>query len=183
MNDKTPGTLWFVIGPSGAGKDTLIALARERLQGSDTLFAHRYITRPADAGGENHVALSNAEFCARECRGSFALAWRRNGLAYGVGAEVCDWLEKGLDVVVNGSRAALPAARAHFATLVPVFVTASPDVLAERLAKRGREDEVAITKRLAEAGAFTPPCDARVIANDGAPEAGGAALFALLSRG
>ncbi|KZE31687.1 phosphonate metabolism protein/1,5-bisphosphokinase (PRPP-forming) PhnN [Crenobacter luteus] len=175
--------LWYVVGPSGAGKDTLINLARARLAGSTTLFAHRYITRPADAGGENHVALSPAEFDAREAGGCFALTWRRHALAYGVGVEVEAWLAAGFDVVVNGSRAALPAARARFPSLVPVFVTASPAVLAQRLARRGREDAAAIAQRLAEAGAFTPPDDARVIVNDGVPEAGGDALLRLLAGG
>lgn len=94
------------MGPSGAGKDSLLGYARERLAGQPLVFAHRHITRPATAGSENHVALSEAEFALREAHGRFAPSWRRNGLAYGLGCEVTDWLAAGLVVVVNGSRAA-----------------------------------------------------------------------------
>ena len=51
------------MGPSGAGKDSILDRARVlTLPGTPVVFAHRYITRPAGSGGENHVALSAAEF-------------------------------------------------------------------------------------------------------------------------
>ena len=79
------GRLIAVMGPSGAGKDALIAYARAKSDPAQVIVAHRYITRPAGAGGENHVALSAAEFAARRAAGLFALAWESHGLAYGVG--------------------------------------------------------------------------------------------------
>ena len=63
------GTLILVIGPSGAGKDSIIAGAAERLRDDKRiLFARRVITRPAHAGGENHLAVSAGEFA--EWRGA-----------------------------------------------------------------------------------------------------------------
>jgi len=166
--DLRRGRLWYVLGPSGAGKDSVIGYARERLGGDDrVLFAHRYITRPANAGGENHVALRPDEFAQRERAGLFALVWHRNGLSYGLGVEVEQWLAQGMDVVVNGSRSALPLAESRFPGLIPLWIGASPEVLAQRLAARGRESEVQIRHRLAEAGAFNPPAHARVLLNDG----------------
>ena len=41
------GQLIYVMGPSGAGKDSLLGYARERLAEQPLVFAHRYITRPA----------------------------------------------------------------------------------------------------------------------------------------
>src|ERR1700730_6969832 len=82
------GRLVAVMGPSGAGKDALIAYVRPRVDPARIVFGHRYITRPADAGGENHVALSPAEFAARRAAGLFALAWESHGLGYGIDGEV-----------------------------------------------------------------------------------------------
>ncbi|AXE36726.1 phosphonate metabolism protein/1,5-bisphosphokinase (PRPP-forming) PhnN [Chromobacterium phragmitis] len=174
-----PGTLWYVIGPSGAGKDSLLAYVRQRLPGG-VVFAHRYITRPAGAGGENHVALSEEEFAAREASGCFALCWRRHGLAYGLGVEVDFWLAQGLDVVVNGSRSSLPLAAQHFHMLRPLWVTASPEILAARLRRRGREGEAAIERRLAEAASFVPSAGCVVLVNDGELAQAGDALLGWL---
>ncbi|AOZ52504.1 phosphonate metabolism protein/1,5-bisphosphokinase (PRPP-forming) PhnN [Chromobacterium vaccinii] len=177
------GILWYVIGPSGAGKDSLLAYARQRLpQVAGVMFAHRYITRPADAGGENHVALSAEEFAAREASGCFALCWRRHGLAYGLGVEVAMWLAQGLDVVVNGSRSMLPLAAECFPTLRPLWITASPEVLAARLAGRGRESVEEIARRLVEAGSFAPPPACEVLWNDGELAEAGECLLTLLAR-
>jgi ribose 1,5-bisphosphokinase len=100
------GRLVAVMGPSGAGKDALIAYARPRLDPARIMLGHRYITRPADAGGENHVRLSPAEFAARRAAGLFALSWESHGLGYAIGGELDLWLGRGLVVVVNIARAA-----------------------------------------------------------------------------
>ena len=51
------GKLIWLMGPSGSGKDSLLEVLRQQ-EHSDLLVAHRYITRPATAGCENHIALS-----------------------------------------------------------------------------------------------------------------------------
>jgi len=146
--------LVYVIGPSGAGKDSLLAHARRRLDGQPVAFAHRYVTRPADAGGENHVALTEGEFLARHTAGCFAMAWASHGLRYGIGIEVRAWMARGLTVVVNGSRGYLPTAAADFPELLPVLVTVDLSVLEGRLRARGRETEDEIAERLRGAAAF-----------------------------
>ena len=97
--------LFLVVGPSGAGKDTLLAgamAADPRLH-----WARRVITRPESAGGEPFEGATEAEFAERLAQGEFALHWDAHGLRYGVPfAE----LPQGRDVIVNGSRAAIPQA-------------------------------------------------------------------------
>lgn len=182
-NAVKPGRLWYVIGPSGAGKDSLLAYARARLPEGKQVFAHRYITRPAEAGGENHVALSENEFLQRERAGCFILAWERNGLHYGIGIEIRMWLDCGLDVVVNGSRAVLPRAQALFPTLIPIWITAPSQVLARRLAQRGRESREEILARLAHVEEFVPPPGARVLENAGELAVAGEQLLAWFRTG
>ncbi len=59
--------LFYIIGASGVGKDSLMNYARQRINGSlPIVFAHRYITRAAKEGNENHVYVSPEEFRSRK---------------------------------------------------------------------------------------------------------------------
>lgn len=156
-NARTSGRLIYVMGPSGAGKDTLLAFARAKLSGTSVLFAHRYITRLADAGGENHVFLSDDEFDTRAALGLFALAWQSHQLRYGIGVEIDAWLERGCTVVVNGSRGHLAEAIERYPLLEVVLIDANPTVLAARLTARGRESAEQVQARLARRVALDVP--------------------------
>jgi ribose 1,5-bisphosphokinase len=172
------GTLLYVIGPSGSGKDSLMRYARERLGGAPrVVFAHRYITRPVELQGENHIALSEAEFDARLAAGLFAMHWHSHGLRYGIGREIDLWLAKGCTVVMNGSREYLPQARRLYPGLIAVLITVSPDVLAARLRARGRETEAEIAARIERARQFPlPEGPLEVIENNGELSAAGERL-------
>lgn len=149
-----PGTgiLVAVVGPSGVGKDSLIGAARAALADTASIrFARRMITRPADEAGENHMPVSSGDFGQLEKAGAFAVSWDAHGLKYGVPASVLDDLDANRIVVVNGSRSALDRFHAVFPRLVVVNVTARPDVLAVRLAARGRESAQEIEARLSRA--------------------------------
>lgn len=176
------GRLVYVIGASGAGKDSIIAYARRRLGADRHVFARRYITRPADSGGEDHIAISPAEFDRDRAAGRFALSWRGNGHGYGVGVEVDRWLESGRHVVLNGSRAYLPDAAARYPGLLPVLVAIDPDVLRRRLSARGRETPDEIEERIRRArdldGVDHPALV--VVANNGPLAEAGEAFMALL---
>lgn len=178
------GVLLYVIGASGSGKDSLMRYAREALaKNSGVVFAHRYITRPHDAGGENHVALSEVEFQARVARNLFPLHWHSHGMRYGIGCELNHWLAKGLTVVLNGSRAYLPEASRHYPELVPVVIEVSPEILRARLQGRGRETQADIDARLLRAGEFEKLQHARLLRfNNDAPLAETGPGFAELIR-
>lgn len=138
-----------VVGPSGAGKDTLMAHAARFFEGrDDVFFVRRVITRDAAAGGEDHDGVSEAEFETLEKAGRFAVSWGAHGLHYGIPAETKEAVAKGLLVVANGSRSALPHFKAAYPCLVVINVTASPEVLATRLEARGRESRDEILRRL-----------------------------------
>lgn len=178
--------LVYVVGPSGSGKDSLLDYARARLPpGANIVFAQRTITRPAAAGGEAHAAVTQAQFDEQRAAGGFAMHWRANGLSYGIGREILDWLAEGRTVVVSGSRAHLPVALAGFPILEVVEIHASPEALRTRLAARGREDAERIRSRLARAEALALANDPAAIriANDGRiEEAGNVLLGFLLQR-
>lgn len=171
------GRLYYVMGPSGAGKDSVLGWVREHGAAHGLLCAHRYITRPAHAGGENHVALSEEEFRSREQRNLFVLTWQAHGLHYGIGTEVQHWLAHGMDVLVNGSRAAFALAHQRFGNLQPVLITANPESIAQRLAARGRETQADIATRLQRAQSYQAPPGSLVIHNDGNLVDAGAALL------
>jgi ribose 1,5-bisphosphokinase len=174
------GRLVCVMGPSGAGKDALIAYARPRVDPARVIFGHRYITRPAEAGGENHIALTAAEFATREAAGLFALTWASHGFRYAIGGELDLWLARGLVVVVNIARAAWTDAAARYPGLAGVLVTAAPAILAERLAARGREDKAAIVERLARDVPLPDDPAIRRLDNSGALAVAGEAFLGLI---
>ena len=160
------GRLIWLMGPSGSGKDSLLSALWQR-EHPQLLVAHRYITRAANAGSENHIALSEQEFFTRAGQNLLALSWHANGYYYGIGIEIDLWLHAGFDVLVNGSRAHLAQARARYASaLLPVCLQVSPEVLRSRLQSRGRESEKEIAQRLARAARYTPS-DCHILNNDG----------------
>lgn len=175
-----PGTLVLVVGPSGAGKDTVIGAARACLDPARPVhFARRLVTRP-QGSGEAHGTLAEEAFSAGHGSGAFALSWRAHGLGYALGPEVVEVIRAGGLAVANGSREAVEDARRRFAHLKVVLVTAPLAVRAARLKARGREVDGAIAERLARDPALSSPPDL-VIENVGTAEAAGRRLADFLA--
>ncbi len=167
--------LVLVVGPSGAGKDSLMNGAKALLRGdSRILFARRAITRPADPDGEDHEPVSPAEFAARD----FALSWTAHGLSYGIPADI---MSAAPVVVANVSRGAIAEAAARWPVLV-LDVTAPPDVLAARLAARGRESADDVARRLRRSVPIPAGVAVETIVNDGPLDVGVARFVAVLER-
>ncbi len=184
MPDRMDGRGCFiaVVGPSGVGKDSLIDAARQTL-GPDgpILFVTRAITRPVDAGGEVHIPLEVAAFRKQAESGSFALHWQAHGLHYGIPVACEANLAEGRSVLANLSRGVIDAMRARYTNRRIIHVTASPSVLASRLALRGRESVTEIEARLSRVD-FAPPQgpDVVTVVNDGTLAEGASAFLAAL---
>ena len=171
-----------VVGPSGAGKDTLMAGARAALA-HDTRFrfVRRAITRPAEAGGEAHEALSEADFDARRVAAGFAFAWEAHGLRYGIPRDIEEDLAARRVVIANLSRAVLLEAGGRYRLRV-LNITAPIEVLAARLAARGRETAADIATRLARDVALPTGLDIETVMNDADVTSGVARVLAALNR-
>ncbi|UZE33402.1 phosphonate metabolism protein/1,5-bisphosphokinase (PRPP-forming) PhnN [Pseudomonas sp. B21-059] len=143
-----PGRLIYLMGPSGAGKDSLIDAARQPLSALGCEVVRRVITRSAESVGEEAQEVTVEEFERRVARGDFALFWRANGLGYGIPVQIDTWLAQGRNVLINGSRGHLPQARERYPDLVPIVLMVDTEVLRRRLLRRGRESLPEIERRL-----------------------------------
>ncbi len=143
------GTLFLIVGPSGVGKDTLLDGARDKLASSAWFsFPRRVITRPADAGGEDHIPATEEEFANQSANGEFWHQWKAHGLSYGIPISIKDDLNRGINVVLNTSRNELDAYQKKADNVVIIYISASPSIVEQRLRQRGRESEDEIGKRL-----------------------------------
>ncbi len=147
----TQPTLFFLIGPAGVGKDTLLnKLKKKQYSSKQPLVAHRYITQAIKENDENHIEMSELDFNRRKEAGLFLFDWEYQGGSYGVGKEVLQWLESGEHVIVNGSRRYLSIAQKIYPELVPIWMTISEKVLRKRLIIRARETKQEREQRIEE---------------------------------
>lgn len=150
------GRLFYVMGPSGAGKDSLLKAVKPLLYGLPVAFVRRYITR-SSAQGEWHIPVTRTRFARMEEEGAFALTWFSHGCSYGIAKSIDCALAHGIFPVVNGSREALPRAQHHYPDLVPFLIDVDPAILRSRLEGRGRESGADIEERLQRAFMPLPP--------------------------
>lgn len=143
-----PGRLVLVVGPSGAGKDTLIDSARAACRHDpDVVFPRRTVTRPSSAA-EDHDTLSEHAFDQAVTEGAFAIWWSAHGLRYGIPLSIDTDIRAGRTVVCNVSRSVVGAGRKRYARVVVVLVTAPQAILAARLAERKRGTDGAVADRV-----------------------------------
>lgn len=143
-----PGRLVLVVGPSGAGKDTLLRLARAAcVDDTSVVFPRRVVTRESSAD-EDNIAVTSDEFRRAREQGDFAMHWDAHGHSYALPADINDDIRAGRTVVANVSRTVIGALRQAYANVVVAAVTAPPDVLAARLAARARHSDGNIAERL-----------------------------------
>jgi ribose 1,5-bisphosphokinase len=165
-----PGRLVLVVGPSGAGKDTLLGLAKAACaEDRNIVFPRRVITREASASEENEE-VSTGTFQEALTRGEYAMHWEAHGHCYALSRAIDDEIRAGRTVVANVSRTVIGAMRLAYADVVVVSITAPPNVLAERIAMRARSSDGRLESRLhrtIEDGSAAP--DATIV-NTGSAE-------------
>jgi ribose 1,5-bisphosphokinase len=128
-----PGRLILVVGPSGAGKDTLLGLAKAACADDPNIvFPRRVITRQASASEDNEE-VSAGTFQAALARNEYAMHWEAHGHCYALSRAIDDEIRAG---------------HTAYANVLVVSITAPPDVLAERLALRKRASDGKIENRL-----------------------------------
>jgi ribose 1,5-bisphosphokinase len=143
-----PGRFILVVGPSGAGKDTLLGLARSACtDNADIVFARRVVTREASSF-EDNLQVSHDDFRQALARDEFVLHWEAHGHCYGLPRSIDEDIRTGRTVVANVSRTVVEAMRHVYANVTVISVTAPPEVLAERLAARARSSDGELADRL-----------------------------------
>jgi len=165
-----PGRLILVVGPSGAGKDTLLALAKTACADDPNIvFARRVITRQASASEENEEVSLDA-FRDGLARGEYAMHWEAHGHCYALPRGIDDELRAGRTLIANVSRTVIGPARRKYADAVVISITAPPQVLAERLAARARSSDGKIEHRLGRTVDETSSRPDATIVNTGSAE-------------
>jgi ribose 1,5-bisphosphokinase len=179
--------LIYMVGPSGVGKDSLLAwLLQQRHHDLPVPLhiARRSITRPEDGGTEIHEALTQTQFQALEAARGFAMCWHANGLHYGIRHAELAPLNKGHWVLINGSRAFVPRLRQDWPGAAVLHIEAPQEVVRNRLLVRGREVGAELEARIQrsqEISADRSPGD-MVLVNAGSLEASGFELLDLLEH-
>jgi ribose 1,5-bisphosphokinase len=143
-----PGRLVLVVGPSGAGKDTLLGLAKAACaEDCNIVFSRRVITRQSSRSEDNEE-VSKETFQHALARGEYAMHWEAHGHCYALPRAIDDELRAGRTVVANVSRTMIGAIRRTYANVVVISISAPPQVRAERLATRQRAGDGTIEQRL-----------------------------------
>jgi len=175
-----PGRLVLVVGPSGAGKDSVIAGARARcVQEPRIVFPRRIVTRPATAD-EDHISVSHSGFDEALRCDAFALWWQAHGLKYALPSSIDTDIRANRTVVCNTSRGVIEDARVRYRHVTCVLIAARADVLAARLSGRSRDSDGPIEGRIERNAMYADLAADIVIDNSGALEEAANALASLL---
>ncbi|PYE90006.1 phosphonate metabolism protein/1,5-bisphosphokinase (PRPP-forming) PhnN [Phyllobacterium leguminum] len=178
------GVFVAVVGPSGSGKDTILAYARERLQHrSEFHFVRRIVTRAAADDTEEHDTVNEEAFDAALEKGAFSLHWNAHGLRYALPKAVDHHVDNGAVVIANVSRSTLEEIGSAYANIRVIHLHAAPEVLARRLAQRGREDAADIEERLRRGTQAIAHRDGAIMLDNSGPlEVAGDRFVAILEK-
>ena len=165
LSNKKPGWFVAIVGPSGAGKDTIINAVHQALKNNpEFLFVRRTITRKAginsfddhddtsqNIGNEDNIGVTLEKFFELSEKASFSLQWFAHGIHYALPIGIVDEVHKGKIVIANISRAELEHAKELFGKVFVIEINAPIGILKERLLSRKREKITDIEERLERA--------------------------------
>ncbi len=163
-----PGRLVLVVGPSGAGKDSVLAGAKAICAREPAIvFPRRIVTRPVTAD-EDHISVSSTGFEDARRGDAFALWWQAHGLKYALPISVDTDIRCGRTVVCNVSRGVIKDARARYLNVTCVLITAGTELLAARLESRARDSDGSLDDRIERNAIYAELSADIVIDNSGA---------------
>jgi guanylate kinase len=150
----TPGNLFIISAPSGAGKTSLVKALLKT--GIDLRLSISYTSRPArpeEVDGRDYHFVSREMFEQRRERGEFLESAQLYGNFYGTSQKwINETIASGHDILLEIDSQGAHQVRRIFPKVVGIFVLPpSLEVLEMRLRLRGQDSSEAITRRLAAA--------------------------------
>ncbi|MEO7560719.1 MAG: guanylate kinase [Nitrosospira sp.] len=150
----TPGNLFIISAPSGAGKTSLVKALLKT--GIDLRLSVSYTTRPPrpeEVEGRDYHFLSQEAFEQRLKQGEFLESAEVYGNFYGTSQKwINEAIVSGHDILLEIDSQGAQQVRRVFPEVVGIFVLPpSPEALEARLRQRGQDSLEAITRRLAAA--------------------------------